>query len=71
MAGFSPDRSAYSLTFVETFTLSAGGSITLTGGNVEADNQAVAPEPTNLMAAFTAVPFLGLGAWMRRRKQAV
>jgi hypothetical protein len=27
------------------------------------------PEPATLMTAFTAVPFLGLGAWLRRRKQ--
>jgi hypothetical protein len=59
--GFSPS-SSYSLTFVETFTLSAGGSITLTGGSVDP----AVPEPASLMAAFTAVPFLGLGAWLRR-----
>jgi hypothetical protein len=63
--GFSPNGSPYSLTFIETFTLSAGGSITVTGGNVEA----VVPEPANMMAALSAVPFLALGAWLRRRKQ--
>jgi len=54
----------YSLTFTETFTLAGNSSLTLTGGNV----QTALPEPTSLMAAFTAVPFLGLGAWLRRRK---
>ncbi|HTU19785.1 MAG TPA: hypothetical protein VMG10_17110 [Gemmataceae bacterium] len=56
----------YSLTFVETFTLSAGGSLTMTDGNL----QMLTPEPASLMAALTAVPFLGLGAWRRRRKRA-
>jgi hypothetical protein len=54
----------YSLTFVETFTLSAGGSLTVTDGNV----QVVVPEPATLMMAFSAVPVLGLGAWLRRRQ---
>jgi hypothetical protein len=62
--GFSP-TSAYSMTFVETFTLSAGGTITLTGGNVET----IMPEPSSMMAALAAMPFLAMGAWLRRRKQ--
>jgi hypothetical protein len=34
------------------------------------DPPSAAPAPASLIMAFAAVPFLGLGAWMRRRKQA-
>ncbi len=64
VSGFNAPANGYSLTFVETLTLSAGASLTLTGGNV-----ATLPEPTSMMAALSAVPFLALGAWLRRRKQ--
>lgn len=67
VAGSFNSGSKYSLTFIETITLAGNSSVTLTGGNV----QAMLPEPTSMMAAFTAMPFLGLGVWMRRRKQAV
>lgn len=68
VSGFSPNGATYSLTFTETITLTAGASLTLTGGNVQT---LPTPEPASMMAAFTAVPFLGLGAWLRRRKQAI
>ena len=54
----------YSLTFVESFTLSAGGSLTLTGGNV----QVVTPAPSTAVLALSGLPLLGLGLWLRRRK---
>lgn len=54
----------YSLTFIETFTLSAGGSLTVTDGNV----QIMAPEPASMVMVFSAMPLLGLGYWLRRRQ---
>jgi hypothetical protein len=69
LSGFSPGFSnsgAYALTFIETITLDAGASVTLTGGNVQS---VATPEPTSVITACTAVPFLVLGAWLRRRKQ--
>lgn len=57
----------YSITFVETLTLSGEGSLIVTGGDAQVTPT---PEPATMMAAFTAIPFLGLGAWMRRRKKA-
>lgn len=65
VGGFSPDGKTYSLTFTETFTLAGHTTITLSGGNV----QAVVPEPTSMLAAISAMPFLALGAWLRRRRQ--
>jgi hypothetical protein len=65
-SAFSPS-SAYSLTFTETFALSAGGEITVTGGNVQT---VPTPAPPGSVLALTGLPFLGLGAWVRRRKAA-
>jgi len=63
---FSPSGK-YSLTLTETFTLSAGGSITVTGGNVQA---VPSPAPPGFVLALTGLPFLGAGLWARRRKVA-
>lgn len=68
--GFSPNQHAYSLTFVETFTLSAGATLSLTGGGIKTEGNVdppnPLPEPATLTAAFTAMLFLGFGAWRRR-----
>ncbi|HEY7426109.1 MAG TPA: hypothetical protein VH682_17900 [Gemmataceae bacterium] len=56
----------FSLTSVAVLTLENGATATITGTNAVA-----VPEPASMMAAFTALPFLGLSAWLRRRKQAV
>jgi hypothetical protein len=57
--------SSYSLTSIVSIN---GGAIDLSNINARAEMVAL-PEPTNMMAALSAVPFLALGAWLRRRKQ--
>lgn len=64
VGGFNA-TSTYSLTFVENITLSAGGTVTVTGGNVET----VVPAPAGLVLALAGLPVLGLG-YLRRRRQA-
>jgi hypothetical protein len=55
-------------------TLTLGNQVTVTGLNgtdtITVTTVDPVPEPASMMAAFTAVPFLGLGAWLRRRNQA-
>ncbi|HWG42131.1 MAG TPA: hypothetical protein VN688_05045 [Gemmataceae bacterium] len=63
--GFSPNGNTYSLTFGVDLTLTGGTVFTGNNGNVVAT-----PEPSSMVAAFTAVPFFGLVTWLRRRKQA-
>jgi hypothetical protein len=62
-AGFSTTPNAYSLTLFADITLSAGGSITLTGGNV----QAAMPAPPALVLVLTGLPCAGL-IFLRRRR---
>jgi len=59
-----------------TFTLGNFASVAFTGTGTQQANFTVTtlapvPEPATMMAAFTALPFLGLGAWLRRRKLAI
>jgi len=55
-----------------TFTLGNMSNVHFTGGNGQANftvtTVAPVPEPATLLAAFTGLP-LGLGVWMRRRRQ--
>jgi hypothetical protein len=59
--------SSYTLT--DVLSISAG-SVNIAGLNGNVDVTPT-PEPATMMAAFTALPFLGIGTWLRRRKQAV
>jgi len=56
----------YSITTVVTFTLSAGGK----AGFQSHANVSPTPAPAGLVLALTGVPFLGLGAWIRRKVKA-
>ncbi len=40
-----------------------------TSGQVQLITTVASPAPAGLVLAFTAAPFLGLGAWIRRRRQ--
>lgn len=64
-----PGGVPFSITDVLTFkfTLAAGSGQDT--AQVSASTVASLPEPASMMAALTAVPFLALGAWLRRRKQ--
>jgi hypothetical protein len=60
--------------WTEQYTLT-GTSTGAAGTNISADDSqtitaSAVPEPATIMTAFAAMPFLGLGAWLRRRKQA-
>ncbi|MGH7173831.1 MAG: hypothetical protein ACRELG_26415 [Gemmataceae bacterium] len=60
-ADFSSTSNTYSMT--ETY------AITLAGSNFvdfASTTDPTTPAPASMMMAFTAVPFLGLGAWLRR-----
>jgi hypothetical protein len=56
--------SPYSLTSVATFTLDGSVSTTF-ADNV---NVTAVPAPAGMVLALTSLPFLGIGAWLRRRK---
>jgi hypothetical protein len=66
--GFSPNGATYSMSVFENLTLSGGGSLTLTGGNVQT---VATPEPATMVLALSALPFLGVVWSRRRRKQAM
>jgi len=55
----------YTITSVTNLTLGAAGTVQMTG-----ITQVAVPAPAGVVLALTAVPFLGLGSWLRRRKQA-
>ena len=60
-------QNPFSVTSVGTYTLGNGATVNNIGGNTELTSL---PEPASIVTAFAAMPFLGLGAWLRRRKQA-
>ncbi|HTU19784.1 MAG TPA: hypothetical protein VMG10_17105 [Gemmataceae bacterium] len=64
-----PGSAPFSLTDVLTFTFTSDGTGPDTA-NVSAGTVASAPEPATMITALAAMPFLGIGAWLRRRKQA-
>lgn len=59
---------ATSYTLTNTQTLGSGGLALDISGKTEVT---AVPEPASVMTFLSAVPFFGLGAWLRRRKQAV
>jgi len=68
--GFSPDGATYSLALISNYTITAGAtaaSLTVTGGNAQT---IPTPAPAGAVLALTGLPLLGLGGWLRRRKQA-
>jgi len=64
-AALTGTPSPYSLTEVAKITLANGDKLTdLSSGTT------VVPAPAGLALALTGLPLLGLGGWLRRRKQA-
>jgi len=61
---FSPDGSTYSLSLVETVTLSGGAIFTVTTGNVSA----VMPAPSSVLLLLSSLPVLG-SVWASRRRK--
>lgn len=57
-----------------TFTLGSVATIHNLGAgatdNITVTELAAVPAPASLVAAFTGLPLLGIGSWLRRRKQA-
>jgi hypothetical protein len=55
-----------------TFTLGSELDISVTGpssnNDYNIDTNVIVPAPASVVMAFSALPFLGLGAWVRRRK---
>ncbi len=65
--GFSPDGNTYSESIFANYSLSGGSSLTVTGGNTQT---IPTPAPAGAVLALTGLPLLGIGGWLRRRKQA-
>jgi hypothetical protein len=65
-----PGAVPFTLTTVYTFTVTTDGNNT-GDFNVSGSLTAAAPAPAGLVLALTGLPTLGLGAWLRRRRQAV
>lgn len=72
-----PGGTPFSMTGVLTFTFTLDAGSGTSSANVSASTTAappsradVAPAPTGLVLALTGAPFLGIGAWLRRRRQA-
>ncbi len=55
--------STFTLADVTTLNISAGGTIQSTGTTT------VTPAPAGLVLALSGLPFLGFGAWLRRRRK--
>jgi hypothetical protein len=65
---FNRTTPQFQITGRSTFVLNAGESVTGTASTVVTATPV--PGPAGLFLALTAVPTLGLGAWVRRRKVA-
>jgi hypothetical protein len=66
-----PGGAPFSITEVLTFTFTLDAGSGQTSANVSASTVATAPAPAGLVLALTGVPVLGIGSWLRRRRQAV
>jgi len=65
LGGFSPDGATYSMTVFESFTLSGGGTLTLTGGNAQLT---AVPAPAGIVLMLTSLPVV-MGYWASRRRK--
>ncbi len=61
---FTRGAGDYSITSVATLTLSGGGVINYSNHV----NATAVPVPAGVVLALSSMPFLGIGAWLRRRK---
>jgi hypothetical protein len=66
-----PGAVPFSLTDVLSFTFTLGAGSGQDTANASVSTTAAAtPAPAGAVLALTGLPFLGIGAWLRRRKQA-
>jgi hypothetical protein len=65
-ATFIRTQDLYSLTSISTFTMNGGGTIGFTTSTA-----AALPAPAGIVLALSGAPLLGLGHWLRRRRQPV
>jgi len=61
---FTRGSGSYSLTTVSTLNLSGGAILNLSNH----ENVTPVPVPAGVVLAISGLPFLGIGAWLRRRK---
>jgi len=66
-----PGGTPFSMTDALTFTFTLGAGSGQTTANVSASTVASVPAPAGLILALTGAPVFGIGAWVRRRRQAV
>jgi hypothetical protein len=67
----TPGGTPFSMTDVLTLTFSLDAGSGQASANVSASTTAAVPAPAGIVLALTGVPFLGIGTWLRRRRQAV
>lgn len=63
--------SKFSMTDVLVFTFTVDAGSGQTAANISASSVASVPAPAGLVLALTGLPALGIGGWLRRRRQAV
>lgn len=71
---FAQSSSAQVFRANDTYTLAQNLDIKLAAsGDIElqTDTSAAVPAPASMVMAFSALPFLGMGTWLRRRKMAL
>jgi len=68
-----PGGTPFSMTDVLTFTftLGKGSGQDTAAASFTTTADAIVPAPSGVVLALTAIPLLGLGAWLRRRRLAV
>jgi len=66
-----PGGTPFSITDVLTFTFTLSAGSGQTTANVSASTVASVPAPAGLVLALSGLPVLGIGTWLRRRRQSV
>jgi len=66
-----PGGTPFSMTDVLTFTFTLDAGSGQTTANVSASSVASVPAPAGLVLALSGLPVLGIGTWLRRRRQSV
>jgi len=69
--GLVPGGTPFSITDVLTFNFKMDAGSGQATANVSGSTVASVPAPAGIVLALTGLPFLGIGAWLRRRRQAV
>jgi len=66
-----PGGTPFSMTDVLTFNFTLGAGSGQATANVSASTVASVPAPAGVVLALVSAPFLGIGAWLRRRRNVV